>query len=506
MDTRHDVVIVGSGIGGLLCAELLGREGLSVCVLEKNVQTGGSLQIFSRDKAVIDTGVHYIGGCAPGQNLYKVFKYLGLLDELRLERYPEEAFDKIVIDGEEKEYAFAQGYERFIASLAADFPGEEDNIRSYCDLIREVCSKFPMYGIRYSDSDEGKSEVMDMDAERTIAGFTDNMKLRAVLGGNNLLYAGREGTPFYIHALILNSYIESSWKIAGGSNRIARILVHRIRERGGVVKTRAEVKRFVEKDGRIDHVVLSSGETIFGDRFISAIHPARTLAMVDGETLRPAFRNRIAALPNTAGCFSLYIVFHSDSFPYIPFNYYVHKPGHLWNMMDHGEADWPRGHAIFFSRQDGNGNYAATMTVLAYMRQEEVSAWADSHNTTAHPGERPGGYDAFKERKAEILIHLMEKRFPGIRGHIRSWHTATPLTYRDYIGDPDGSMYGVERDHRRTVQARIASRTRVPNLFLTGQNLNVHGILGTTISALVTVREMTGDTDLIDRIRHTDDE
>ena len=174
MEQRHDVVIVGSGIGGLVCAELLGREGLSVCLLEKNVQTGGSLQIFSRDKAIIDTGVHYIGGCAPGQNLYKVFKYLGLLDELRLERYPEEAFDKIVIEGSEKEYAFAQGYDRFISTLAADFPGEEENIRRYCDLIRDVCSKFPMYGIRYSEEDGGKSDVMDMDAEHTIAGFTQN--------------------------------------------------------------------------------------------------------------------------------------------------------------------------------------------------------------------------------------------------------------------------------------------------------------------------------------------
>lgn len=249
MGPRYDVVIVGSGIGGLICAELLGREGLSVCVLEKNVQTGGSLQIFSRDKAIIDTGVHYIGGCAPGQNLYRVFKYLGLLEELRLEKYPEAAFDKIIIDGQEKEYAFAQGYERFIASLAADFPGEEDNIRRYCDLIREVCAKFPMYGLEYSEDDGGKSEVMDMDAEATIASFTENDTLRAVLGGNNLLYAGKKGTPFHIHALILNSYIESSWKCVGGGNRIARILVHKIRERGGVVKTRAEVTRFVEIGG-----------------------------------------------------------------------------------------------------------------------------------------------------------------------------------------------------------------------------------------------------------------
>jgi all-trans-retinol 13,14-reductase len=502
MEHRYDVVIIGSGIGGLICAELLGRRNLRVCVLEKNVQTGGSLQIFSRDKAIIDTGVHYLGGLAPGQNLYQVFRYLGLLDGLSLEPYPEAAFDMIVMEGEQTEYAFAQGYERFMASLSAAFPEEENNIRRYCAFIREVCSKFPMYGLRYSESDGGKSEVTDLDAETTIAAFTQNERLRAVLGGNNMLYAGKRGTPFHIHALILNSYIESSWKVIGGGNRIARLLTQQIRQRGGEVRTRAEVTRMVEQGGRIDHVVLSSGDKIHAKEFISAIHPASTLALTEGETLRPAYRHRIEALPNTVGCFSLYIVFKPNRFAYIPHNYYVHRPGQLWDMMEHTDADWPRGYALFFSRQHDDDRYAATMTVLTYMRAEEVEPWKGSHNTTAQPSARPAAYEDFKRRKAELLIHLMEGRFPGIRDQISSWHAATPLTYRDYIGDPDGSMYGLERDHRQMVQSRIAARTRIPNLFLTGQNLNVHGILGTTISALVTVRDMTGDDGFIDQIRN----
>jgi all-trans-retinol 13,14-reductase len=67
--SKYDVVIVGSGLGGLCSAYILSKEGFRVCVLEKNRQLGGSLQIFSRDKAVFDTGIHYIGGLAEGQNL-----------------------------------------------------------------------------------------------------------------------------------------------------------------------------------------------------------------------------------------------------------------------------------------------------------------------------------------------------------------------------------------------------------------------------------------------------
>ena len=83
-DKKYDIVIIGSGIGGLICGNVLAKEGLSVCVLEKNKQIGGSLQTFSRDKTVFDSGVHYIGGLDKGQNLYQVFKYLGVMDKLKL--------------------------------------------------------------------------------------------------------------------------------------------------------------------------------------------------------------------------------------------------------------------------------------------------------------------------------------------------------------------------------------------------------------------------------------
>ena len=83
---RFDVLVIGSGIGGLVSASLLTKEGLRVCVLEKNPQIGGALQTYARDKTLFDSGVHYMGGLAPGQNLYQIFRYLGVMDQLRLVR------------------------------------------------------------------------------------------------------------------------------------------------------------------------------------------------------------------------------------------------------------------------------------------------------------------------------------------------------------------------------------------------------------------------------------
>jgi all-trans-retinol 13,14-reductase len=83
---NYDILVIGSGMGGLVCADILGKEGYKVCVLEKNQQIGGSLQTYVRDKVIFDSGVHYLGGLEKGQNLYQIFQYLGIMDKLKLQR------------------------------------------------------------------------------------------------------------------------------------------------------------------------------------------------------------------------------------------------------------------------------------------------------------------------------------------------------------------------------------------------------------------------------------
>src|SRR4249919_810815 len=129
---NFDIVIIGSGMGGLICADILGREAYKVCVLEKNRQIGGSLQTYVRDRVIFDSGVHYLGGLSKGQNLYQIFKYLGILDDLRLQQMEEDVFDKILIENDDKEYVFAQGYENFISKLLVHFPDEEQALNVYC--------------------------------------------------------------------------------------------------------------------------------------------------------------------------------------------------------------------------------------------------------------------------------------------------------------------------------------------------------------------------------------
>src|SRR5690606_27030933 len=227
---------------------------MKVCVVEKNKQLGGNLQTFARDKQLFDTGVHYIGGLEKGQNLYQIFKYVGLMEELKLERM-DECFDKILIGNDPTVYCQSQGYDAFVNTLAASFPQERDNIIAYCNKVKEVCASFPLYNLRLRGEEAHEYKGNNESAQEVIASFTTNKKLQAVLAGNNILYAGDGNTtPFHMHALIANSYIESSWKCVGGGSQIAKILGRIIRNHGGDILRNSEVTAMVEEAGVITHI------------------------------------------------------------------------------------------------------------------------------------------------------------------------------------------------------------------------------------------------------------
>jgi len=117
----YDVVVIGSGLGGLVTALLLAQEGKKVCVLEKNNQYGGNLQTFVRDKTIFDTGVHYIGGLGPGENLARYFTYLDVLKDLDLEQMDKDGTDLIAFENDTARYPLAQGYEHFVEKLLPYF-------------------------------------------------------------------------------------------------------------------------------------------------------------------------------------------------------------------------------------------------------------------------------------------------------------------------------------------------------------------------------------------------
>ena len=82
--SKYDIIIIGSGLGGLECGAILSKEGYNVCVLEKNELFGGCFQTYRRKGHLLDTGIHYIGSLDEGQVMNQFFRYVGIMDHLKV--------------------------------------------------------------------------------------------------------------------------------------------------------------------------------------------------------------------------------------------------------------------------------------------------------------------------------------------------------------------------------------------------------------------------------------
>lgn len=499
MEASYDVVVIGSGLGGLVSANILAKEGYKVCLLEKNNQYGGNLQTFVRDRSIFDTGVHYIGGLDKGQNLYQYFHYLGIMEDLKLKKL-DRNFDVISFDNDEKAYYHAQGYEHFAATLIKDFPEESEAIHAYIEKLQDTCRRFPLYNVAGGSAYD--EDLFSLNAKAYLDSISDNEKLKLVLAGTNLLYAGiPDKTPFYVHALSVNSYIESSWRCVNGGGQISKLLIRKLRSYGGDAYRHHEVTGFEFEGKNLIAVRTKNGKTIHAKTFISNVDPKQTIRLVGAERMRKPYVKRIGKIKSVLSLFSLYIVLKPNSFPYPNYNHYHYKEeASVWNSQNYTEASWPESYMISSSVKKDTDQWAENLTAMTYMRFEEVEAWATSFNTVAEKGERGDSYEAFKARKIETFLVEIEKKFPNIRDCILSVHASTPLSYRDYIGIDKGAAYGYEKDANNPIMSFISPKTKLKNLFLTGQCLNMHGVLGVTISAVSTCSAILGRDYLLEKI------
>ena len=97
-----------------------------------------------------------------------------------------------------------------------------------------------------------------------------------------------------------------------------------------------------------------------------------------------------------------------------------------------------------------------------------------------------------KNKKAEECVDFVSKYVPQLKNAVDTIYTSTPLTYKDYVSTVEGSAYGIRKDYNNVMQTLLTPRTPIENLLLTGQSLNLHGILGVSMTSLFTTAEIVG--------------
>ena len=492
---KKKVIIIGSGLGGLSCGVILAKNGYKVTVLEQSSQVGGCLQCFTRHGAKFETGMHFIGSAAPGQTLDRLMQYLEIKKDVVLSPLNTSCYDVIAIDGQR--YAFANGREAFIEQLSAQFPAQRDNLVRYYDLIEKVSGASSLHSLKYAESDAAINTEYQLRPINEVLDelITDPLLAQVLVGNLPLFAAEKNKTPFSTHAFIMDFYNQSAYRIAGGSDTIAHSLRRTIERYGGQVLTMSKATHIICNDTHATAVQVNGSQLLAADYVISDAHPMRTLELIDSKLIRPAFRNRINSIPQTVGGFSVYIEFKENEVPYMSSNFYGYNYGTPWNCEQYDEVTWPKGYLYMHLCHKPNPQFAHTGVILSYMQMRDVEQWRGTQ-----VGHRGLDYEQFKQHKAEKLIGSLERYFPNLHTHIKRFYTSTPLTYLDYTGTQDGSMYGVAKDVNMGASHRVPHRTRIPNVYQTGQNINSHGMLGVLVGTIVTCSEFLSAKEIYQQI------
>ena len=493
-------LIIGAGLGGLFTGALLARNGYKVTVIEKNATIGGGLQCFRRGDKLFETGMHIMGGFQPGGNLSRICSYLGILDRLKIEHLNPYCTDRIYYGKDGKSYIIGSGRENFVKVLASQFPEEAEGIKAYVDELFDITERIPLFNLRPGIADmTGEYGRFSMPADRLIAKHVRNEVLRELLAYLNPIYSGTPGhSPAYVHALINVLFISGASRFVGGSQQLADALAGCVTDRGGEIVAGDPVQGITVENKAITSVITKSGRTFTPQLVISSIHPVSLLKILPPKTFTTAFTNRLNNIPNSFSAFSLYIDLKPDRFPYIPYTgYYLRDYGMMWNQATHEEnkSCWPHGFLYMTPPEPEQGPFASRLLIHCPMEFDEVRQWQDTST-----GRRGQDYLDWKQDCGAKLIDALETIYPDIRKCIHKVYTSSPLTIRDYYNVKEGSMFGYTHDSEDILYSQIPVRTKLSNLYLTGQNVMLHGICGVPLTAIKTVDAILGEDYIINQI------
>jgi all-trans-retinol 13,14-reductase len=409
-----------------------------------------------------------------------------------------DGFDHFHVASDGVTYKMAKGRENFITTLAAHFPQERDNIRRYIDKVYDICENIALFNLRVPSADIYTNlDAMSISVNQLIATYTNNPKLQALLAWNNALYGGeKDKTPAYVAALITQFYIEGASRFIDGSQQLADALVAVIQQNGGQVHTNTPVTFINIHDRHIQKIITNDRQQHTAHWYISAIHTSTMFQLMDTTKIQKSYHQRIDNIPNTYSSFTAYITFKPNTFPYLNHvGYYTPDYDAIWKCAQYTTDNWPRGCMYLTPPVTPNDTYAQKMIVNTIMNFDTVKQW---ENTTI--GKRGDNYNTFKQQCQEKILNMMEKIFPDFHTKIDKIFTSSPLTIRDYYGAKHGANYGTTKDCNNMAASSIPIRTKIHNLLLTGQNINLHGILGVPLTAISTCGELLGIETLLNKI------
>ncbi|HJM76720.1 MAG: NAD(P)/FAD-dependent oxidoreductase [Candidatus Thalassarchaeaceae archaeon] len=520
---QWDVVVIGSGAGGMTAAVALANAGKRVLVLEQHYLPGGWTHTFSLEGHRFSPGVHYLGGLEEGGDMRAILEGIGVGGDMEFYELNPDGYDH-VIAGDQR-FDIPKGFENFKQRLCERFPNERRGIERYFSYMRRIDDEM-------SSSSRIRPPLASLKAllltprlaltglrpiSDRIAKYVSDPFLVTILesrSGDHGVSPAR--VPAAVHIGIDSHYWEGGWYPKGGGGAFPKALARRLKSQGGQIRLRTMVEGVLIEESSSSRkavgVRLADGTEIPADLVLSNADPHVTYReLVGDEHLSGGLLRRLDGVEYSGSCLSLFMATDLDlaAMGLDSGNYWICERSdvdavyrYAEEQLDLGAAGpFPGGFLTVTTLKDPSKmkDGIHTMEAFAFVSHSAFSQWAGSRTD-----QREEGYERLKEILTGRMLDMLEPVVPGLRDNLLLCDLGTPLTNQYYVNSHMGNLYGTAKTARQVGPSSFPIRTEIVGLFHCGASTTSHGVLGVMHSGLLAAKKMLG-VQIRDLLVHSDE-
>lgn len=529
-----DVIVVGSGMGGMTAAAYLAASGRRTLVLEQGDVLGGCTHVFRRKGYEFEVGVHYLGDCGrPEGNIPTILRGVGVDKHIEFREIDPDGFDVLAFPS--VTFKVPRGWDAYRDRLIETFPDDAAALRRYVRIIRKLADAVDR--ALTPASARGTAAMLLRAgwaapfAMLPLARLLDVCGIgsapRPVLGGQTPAYAAPASrAPAIVQAGYLKNYVEGgAYFPIGGGQVLSATMAEVVRANGGDFRLNARVRKILVEHGRVRGVELDNGETITAPVVVSNADLKRTYQeMLDPSVVSPLKRKLASGYKMAWPLFDTYLgvdidlsetmssaqiwKFSADA------DFGPMQKAVSWQGAGRDRERWletVRENAAAMIHIASNKDPITPLAPAGHSVIEIMTYLPPDHNLW---GVGAGGpvngekyrdnpdYRAVKDAVTEVLIDLAAEVIPNLRDHIVWKEAGTPITQERYTHSTAGGSYGIEMNVRQVGPLRPRPKTEIPGLYLAGASLGwgpgVEGVMLSGVGAAGAVLER----DLFTEIRN----